>query len=135
MKIFLFLFFINNVIGIVEKSCPLVPNLYARKRTNHFRLYFYISIYAQTFDTNSIDVINQNGEMVECISINQFKHENNLNTTILAFGSIFYLNEDLYAIAYVEEKTSEVFVGNNFLWLFTDANLNIRLIYIILILT
>lgn len=127
MRIFLFLFLLKNAFGgYVGESCPLAPNLFPREYTDDFSLYFFITYYSKLMGTNSIDVINQNGELVECITTSQFLHDyKNINT--IAFGAIFYLNEDLYAIGIIGEKTTEISIETNYMWIFTDANLIMRL--------
>lgn len=125
---FLTLILFSVAIPNNNEQCPLAPNLFTNKHTEDFSLYFYIPHFQTTFYPNSIDIIDQNGKLVECISTDQFKHDNNLNISIYAFQSIYYINENLYAIGFVEEKTFERLVRNNIQWLFADANLKMRLI-------
>lgn len=124
LTLFITLFLLNNVSAEIDEICPMAPNIFPKNYSDELKLYFYISIYYNNFLPNSIDVLDQNGNLVECISIDKFNHDYDLN--IYAFATIFYLNENLYAISFIKEKISGLLYENNLSWFFLDANLNKR---------
>lgn len=113
---------------VVAEECQLYPKFESSQNNNidKSHLYFYIPIYSIGVTQNSINIFDEDGEILDCLNMKDFKQEIAISSEQPSFVAIKYITENTYVINYVNDDNYISVSLNSGHWYIVDDFFHIK---------
>lgn len=128
MNLILSLLLFHTFLTLAKCECQLHVEMQPFKNieSEDSLIYIYVPIHVIGVAQNSIEILNENGAVLDCLNMKDFKEDNDLTWDLPSFVMMKYINDDEYYIVYVSDESTDLTVENNAYAIIVDAYFNTK---------
>lgn len=113
---------------LAQRSCQLHYDIESFQSNSHGNslLYIYIPVEVVQITQNSIEIFNEEGEVLDCLNMKQFRKANDLRWDNPTFIMMKHIVDNLYVIHFVADDNGGSVIRNNAFSLIVDDYFNVK---------